>query len=273
VSLNSLLRRLSRKHNSADQTSRDPRIEFLSTVPLLGWLDADDLGRLACMMRSRHVRAGTMIVSEGTHLDQIVVVRQGRVEAFAIEGDTRSPVELITAGGLIGLRSIIAHQPLPCEYVAQTDLELWEIPADTAVAQIGLLRQLECGCHQEKTALALLTNVPLFPMLESAQRVKLANMLHPMQMPSHCHVMVEGQNPSGFFLIVTGEIDVLARGAEGEDTVLNTLGPGDCFGDTALLMNVPVSATMRTRSAVDLLRLSPEDFSSIVGSLAASRLN
>jgi CRP-like cAMP-binding protein len=273
MSLNTLLRRLSGKHVAADKTSRDPRVAFLSTVPLLGWLDADDLGRLACMMRSRQVRAGTMLVSEGTHLEQIVVVRQGSVEAFAIEGDTRRPVELITAGGLIGLRSIIDHQPLSCEYVAQTDLELWEIPADTSISQISLLRQLECGCHQEKAALALLMNVPFFAMLESAQRVQLANMLHHMQMPSHCHIMMEGQRASGFFLIVAGEVEVLAQGPDGEGFVQNSLGPGDYFGDTLLLMGVPVSTNICTRTSVDLLRLSPEDFYSIVGSQSARHLN
>src|SRR5687767_10039699 len=116
VSLHSLFRRFRQGHFIPDRTDSDPRIEFLSTVPLLGWLDADDLGRLACMMRSRRVRAGTTLVSEGTHLHHILLVRQGRVEAFAVEGDTRRPLELIKAGGLIGLNSIIDHQPLACEY-------------------------------------------------------------------------------------------------------------------------------------------------------------
>jgi putative peptide zinc metalloprotease protein len=181
VSRNTLFRRLSWARTVADQSDCDPRVDFLRTVPLLGWLDPADLGRLASMTRVRRVRAGKTLLNIGAYLDQILVVRQGRVEALTIEADVCRPVELIAAGGLIGLRTVMDCQPLLYEYVAQTDLELWEIPADAAQGQLAMLRQLQSGIDHEQTALSLLSRVPMFALLETARRVKLASALHPIQ--------------------------------------------------------------------------------------------
>jgi CRP-like cAMP-binding protein len=91
-------------------------------------------------------------------------------------------------------------------------------------------------------------------------------------MPSQCAILREGQDASGFFLIVEGEVDVLVTGADGTERHLSRLGSGEFFGETALMMGTPVTATIRTRTPVELLRLSPEDFHAIIGANLADSL-
>jgi CRP/FNR family cyclic AMP-dependent transcriptional regulator len=47
-------------------------------------------------------------------------------------------------------------------------------------------------------------------------------------------------------VLLEGEVEVLRDG----DVVLATLGPGECIGETSLLLDVPRTATVRARTAL-----------------------
>lgn len=76
-------------------------------------------------------------------------------------------------------------------------------------------------------------------------------------------IIREGEPGDRFYVIVQGEVDVLKRdGATGE-AMLATLGPGDYFGETALLRGGRRTATVRCRTPVDVLALARDDFSAL----------
>ena len=64
---------------------------------------------------------------------------------------------------------------------------------------------------------------------------------------------------SAIYFIEQGEADVLT---DGEGTT-ETLGPGDTFGEIALLLTGERSATVVARSPMQLLSLSGQDFQRI----------
>lgn len=64
-------------------------------------------------------------------------------------------------------------------------------------------------------------------------------------------VVREGQIDDRFYIIVSGEVDVLSH-----DEVLGTLGQGDCFGETSYVRGAKSTASIRTRTPVNLLRVS-----------------
>jgi ABC-type bacteriocin/lantibiotic exporter with double-glycine peptidase domain len=75
----------------------------------------------------------------------------------------------------------------------------------------------------------------------------------------------EGEPADAFYLLVSGTVRVLARGAgdEGEVT-LNRLTAGDTFGERGLLEGSPRSATVRASRPVQALRVRREQFEALV---------
>jgi formylglycine-generating enzyme required for sulfatase activity/rhodanese-related sulfurtransferase len=75
------------------------------------------------------------------------------------------------------------------------------------------------------------------------------------------NVIEQGGEGDYFYLIHQGQCTVL-RKAEGEDepTELAKLGPGDSFGEEALLSDSPRNSTVRMLTKGTLLRLSKKDF-------------
>jgi uncharacterized protein YhbP (UPF0306 family) len=66
-----------------------------------------------------------------------------------------------------------------------------------------------------------------------------------------------------FMVVLEGEIEVSREDDRGTETIA-TIGPGEFFGDIAILHDRPRSATVRAKSAATLLTMGREEFRSVV---------
>jgi CRP-like cAMP-binding protein len=100
-----------------------------------------------------------------------------------------------------------------------------------------------------------LRNVPLFATLEEDDLEELARQLHERRFPEGAEVTTEGSTGAGFFVIAAGNAEVLIGGEHRA-----TLGPGDHFGEIALIDSGIRSASII--AATDLLcyGLTPWEF-------------
>lgn len=100
----------------------------------------------------------------------------------------------------------------------------------------------------------LVSAVPLFSQLGSAELVGIVRALKPRNLPAGAVVCRKGEPGDQMFFIVEGRISVAATGAPVE------LGPGAFFGEMALISGAPRTATVTTASAATLLTLHSQDF-------------
>lgn len=100
-----------------------------------------------------------------------------------------------------------------------------------------------------------LQNVQLFSTLEAEDMEELARQLHERRFPEGAEVTTEGSTGAGFFVIAAGNAEVLVGGEHRA-----TLGPGDYFGEVALIDDGVRSASIV--AATDLLcyGLTPWEF-------------
>jgi hypothetical protein len=82
----------------------------------------------------------------------------------------------------------------------------------------------------------------------------------------------EGDPGRHMYLIKSGTVEVVAKRPDGSEEVIDRLGPGDHFGDVALLRrNLPYHSTVRTVTAAHIFKLSPTGFAELYANLPELR--
>jgi len=76
-------------------------------------------------------------------------------------------------------------------------------------------------------------------------------------------IFQEGQPSEHFYILQKGEVEVSIKRHE-KRFVINTLGPGDFFGEMGLLSNEPRSASCKAMTFVEVIRVNNEDFTKLL---------
>jgi MFS family permease len=114
--------------------------------------------------------------------------------------------------------------------------------------------------------LALLSGVEMFALLPPPVLESLAGRLGVVPAVAGQIVLREGEGGDLLYLVEEGELEVSRNG-----TMVETLRPGDVFGEIALLRDVPRTATVTARSAGRLRTLDRDGFLAAVTGHDASR--
>lgn len=99
-----------------------------------------------------------------------------------------------------------------------------------------------------------------FKQLSFEQLVRCAQAMQPMDVAAGDDVVAQGEAGDYFYVIEAGTADVLRTTAGATPARVARLGPGNSFGEEALLKNEPRNATVRMATAGRVLRLAKADF-------------
>jgi MFS family permease len=128
------------------------------------------------------------------------------------------------------------------------------------------LRALQSGIRVPEDAFALLRAMPMFAPLPVVTVETLAVRARTVHAAPGDDVITQGDPGSTFYVVVAGEVEVLVDGAW-----CRTIGPGDHFGEIALLRDVARTATVRALAPLTLLALDRAEFLAGIGAHALSR--
>jgi uncharacterized membrane protein len=106
----------------------------------------------------------------------------------------------------------------------------------------------------------LLRKIPLLSRLDDAELSRLEPLLKERLVKENEPIIWVGEAGNEVFLIESGKVAVTAPDEQGREVVLSTLGPGDFFGDLALLDGGPRSASVRSIESCRMLVLGRGDF-------------
>src|SRR5918994_2444019 len=128
-----------------------------------------------------------------------------------------------------------------------------------AAASWWRLRALDrtVGVHDEEVD--LLQRVPMLRTLPLPSVEQLARGLERCAFPAGATVFSQGDAGDLYYVVESGEVDVL-----GDGRLLATLGPGEGFGEIALLRSSPRTATVVARTPLELRALESDRFISVV---------
>ena len=106
-----------------------------------------------------------------------------------------------------------------------------------------------------------LKKVPLFAGLDNKELLQIASSMRERKFKAGDTVTQEGAGGVGFFVVEQGQADV-SIGGESKGSV----GPGDYFGEIALINESPRTATLTARTDMLCYGMTPWDFRPLVES-------
>jgi hypothetical protein len=134
-----------------------------------------------------------------------------------------------------------------------------------AVLSLRRLRSLDRSVDDLDVDISLLQSVPMLRALPLPSIEQLARGLEAIEVPAGQAVFMQGDLGDRYYVIQSGEADVV-----GDGRVVAALGPGEGFGEIALLRNTRRTATVIARSALRLRVLGSDRFLSVVLGYTAS---
>jgi CRP/FNR family cyclic AMP-dependent transcriptional regulator len=112
-----------------------------------------------------------------------------------------------------------------------------------------------------RATVAVLEKVPLFAGLDERELVQIADSLQERRFAAGDTLTREGAAGAGFFVVEEGEADVTVGGVP-----RGAIGPGDYFGEIALLTGSERTATITARTDMLCYGMTPWDFRPLVES-------
>jgi CRP/FNR family transcriptional regulator, cyclic AMP receptor protein len=124
---------------------------------------------------------------------------------------------------------------------------------------VNQLTHSEVAVSDKKTRLEMLNRSRLFEGLTKKDLATLAQCATDVEHPKGRVVIQEGKPGVGFHLILDGSAGVTRRGRK-----LRSLGPGDSFGDIALIDGGTRSASVVAETYLRTLSFAPWEFKPLV---------
>lgn len=114
----------------------------------------------------------------------------------------------------------------------------------------------------------LLRKVPLFARCSNKQLAEIATLADEIDLREGKELTREGARGREFFVLLEGQVDV-TKGGKG----INALGPGDFFGEIALVAPSALrTATVTARSPVRVLVVTAQNFRRLLGTSPEIRI-
>ena len=112
--------------------------------------------------------------------------------------------------------------------------------------------------------------IPLFAALSDKELHRVAQLADEVDVKAGDHLVDEGRFAHEFFVIEDGEADVVHN-----DQTLATLGPGDFFGEIALIKTERRTASVIAKTPMKLVVMFGPNFRSVASDLpaVASKIN
>jgi CRP/FNR family cyclic AMP-dependent transcriptional regulator len=113
---------------------------------------------------------------------------------------------------------------------------------------------------RKNSKVELLRRVPLFAGCSNKELARIAMVADEIDFRPGKTLIREGELGREFFVLIDGSAQISRKGKP-----IDTAGPGDFFGEMALLADQPRNATVTTTSAVNALVVTARSFRDMIG--------
>ena len=114
------------------------------------------------------------------------------------------------------------------------------------------------------TLIEALGRVWVFQGLSEDELAHLCSLAHTRQYKARETIVEKGEAATEFFVLLSGRAKVAMAGADGSDAAVNVMGPGEVFGEIAILDGQPRSATVTTLEECEMAVVDSQAFNDLL---------
>lgn len=248
---------------NADQRKRI--VERLSKAFMFATLDGREQEIIVDAMEEKKFRKDEWIIKQGEDGDNLYVVDSGTLECYKQfqKGGEPKHVKTYNPGESFGELALLYNAPRAASIKAVTECILFALDRDTFnnIVKDAIIKRREAF---EKT----LSKIELLDTMDPYERSKIADVAIPLKFKPGEFVIKQGEQGDKFFFIEEGTAVATKTmpGRKEPENVYN-YGPGDYFGELALLKGEPRAANVMAKSNLSLLALDRVSFTRLIGPL------
>ena len=241
-------------------------------IPLCWNLSETAIARLTQLMVPQQLEAGEVLFRQGDRGTDMFIVVEGTVKVVLADEHGRELLLKETGpGGVFGELALLSQQPRAATVVATAFTRLLKLTRATFLQFLNDNTTAGADSVQssyrdlsQQYKVELLKRIDWFASLPPDELALLANRLRVQKYDRHDIIFRRGDPGDAFYIIVQGWVNAFVTSQEGDTIVLNQFGPGDSFGEMALLDNKPRSAGIMALTSLQLLTLNRAEFSAVL---------
>lgn len=240
----------------------------LQQLPCFSGIPEEEIVPLVPLMTLRAFSPEQRILAEGEEGHHLYFLLQGQVRVTTVDRAGRSVLlAILERGDFFGEGSLFTGRPRSATVQALTPCLTLQVSREALIRHLDQSPTLRAALHQaheERQMVTALSRVPLFTPLSRQERQAIAACLTPRSYTRHEAVIREGEPDRSLFLIAWGQAIVTQHYGTEREQALAVLADGDFFGEMALVLRQPRSATVWALTRLEVLELSEAVFRSLL---------
>jgi CRP-like cAMP-binding protein len=239
-----------------EQGWRVEAAELIDALPIFEDLPTEVLDDLAGRVQLRSVARGEPVIRQGERAQSFYIVRTGTLRVVEEDPGTGNErvLRVLGRGESFGELGLVEGARRAATVRAVEDAQVFEIDKGTFERLLADMIHVP-DFAPTLQAIADLRELPSFSHLEPDELAELLDHGAWENYRPGEEIVVQGEPGDAFYAIGSGQVEVLEDGRQ-----VARLGPGGYFGEIALLMDSPRTATVRTRTPVRTYRLGRDGF-------------
>ena len=264
---------LSTLNSDREEETMEALAKRLRMTRLLGPLSTQQLTSLLEQSGITTAHAGEIIIRDSDVMHDHIILLEGELEAqrsWSIDGGndqsytwTIKPAENEENFAYLGAANNIRAR-------AVTDIRYIKINADTIDVLLGWSQQFAEDMENDpelKRRMNLVKQVTIFHEVPLENAKEVFRRMYTKEVQAGETVVTEGEKGDCYYLIDGGEAEVIRTDPFTDETsCVAKLGPGDAFGEEALLQDAYRNATVTMTTPGTLLVLGKVDFNELIKS-------
>ena len=242
--------------------------DAVHAIPLLSTMSEAAFRRVLGTLVLRRLPAGSFVIREGEPGNSFFFVAGGELRVFATDGLGRqTELAKLGEGAVFGEMALLSAQPRSASVTCVTDVDVLEVGRQSLASladELGAVAEALHGFTRERLLGNLMATSPLFKPFNRMQQRDLLRRFTSHDVSPNTVVINENEEGRGLFVVLSGELDVSRKSADGSTVPLGTLKTGDVFGEMALLSNARTTAMVTAQRSGTVLFLAREYIARIV---------
>ncbi|QSQ22107.1 cyclic nucleotide-binding domain-containing protein [Pyxidicoccus parkwayensis] len=241
-----------------------PEAEAPGALPIFSHLEREAFIALLEALEVRAFFPGQSIVDEGAQGASMFALVEGRADVLrTFEGGERKSVGTVMPGDFFGELALVTEGPRLATVVATERavlLELTRARMEAVAARYPAVAGVVEAFYRRRMVENLLRSNPLLSKLSPEQKAAISRDFQLRTVSASEALLTQGQPGDAFYVVLRGRFTPWLEQPFGRRVALADLREGDVFGEISLLLDKPVSATVRADVAGVVLRLERTAF-------------